>query len=188
MSETLDGEMRVVLMRLEMCSFGSTQAWNASGGFSGEPDDKVVFQVVRRDDPPFVVYGRRYAGCRTDDQRRACISDATSELEAILVRPTSAKDAPWVSVETVVLQDDIGSEPQIVAYRRGLSVAHVRKIRMRDGRDAESGEKLDGVAARLPASERRLRAAELRDRGLSLRQIALHLRVSAEMVRKDLAA
>ena len=51
MTSTLDREFRVILTKLEMTAWGSVQAWNASGGGSQNPDDKVVFQILRGDDP-----------------------------------------------------------------------------------------------------------------------------------------
>ena len=78
-------------------------------------------------DAPHLHYARRYAGCRTDDHRRAVISDALEELKSLRY---SRK--PAVDRETLEGRLMIGRDPRparVVAYVYGFSERHVYRLR-----------------------------------------------------------
>lgn len=171
--------MKAILLRLELVSHGATQAWNPSGGHSGEPDDRTVSLVLQHENPPHVrwriIYDRQY----TDAGREAVIKDAGRELESWTRRTAPQIDSK--SLVDLILEDGEGWEPKVVAQRYGVDVAFVRRKRMHAGRGTEDGKKL------LPDTEpedRQGKARELRRNGLSTRQIALILGVSQSAVMK----
>lgn len=173
----LDAQMRTVLLRLEMLSHGATQAWNPSGGHSGEPDDRVVTMVLRHDEPPHLKWKRIYRVTLGADAKEQVVKDAAKELEEWCKRP--AAPAGSKSFVEIMIEDGDGYEPQIVAQRYGVDIAYVRRQRARAGRDTETGRKLAPVDE---SSDRPAKARELRRRGMSTRQIAFILSVSQSAV------
>jgi hypothetical protein len=168
MSESQDQQMAAVLLRLELVSMGATQAWNPSGGQSGEPDDRVVSQVARHENPPHIRWRIIYERQATDAGREAVIADASKELEQWTRRVAPRIEGK--SLVELILEDGEGWEPKIVAQRYGVDAAFVRRKRMTDKRDTEDGKKLpDRVEEALDRMEK---AKELRRQGLSTRQIA----------------
>ena len=183
---TLEQDFERVLIQLALCGYGATQAWNASGGHSGEPDDKVIVQLRSINEAPTVRYVRKWSLCRSDGQRQEVLSAAKDELAATRVRPEEARNGASISMDQVVIEDGEGLTPEEAGARFGYFPARVRRLRLKHGRDSESGLALEDRV--LALTERREQAVTMRARGLSLRQIAMHLGVSAEMVRRDLAA
>ena len=179
MSETQDRRMRIILLSLELISHGSTQAWNPSGGQSGEPDDKTVNQVIAHDQPPHLQWKAIYAIQATDLGREAVITDAKKELDS-----WTRRVAPRITgktLEELILEDGEGWDPKIVAQRYGCDANFVRRKRLAAGRGTEDGKKL------LPAPEpidRAEKARELRARGASTRTIAETLGVTQSAVMK----
>ena len=187
----LDREMRGLLARLEMLSHGSVQAWNASGGHSGEHDDKMVAIVARRvEEAPHVFYRRVYFAAETKNRERI-YEEALGVYKAWVRTPLPPQrdddgEEKNVTLEGWILEDGKGWEPELVARRFNVDPAFVRRIRQRKQRNTETGLPLDGtVVAR---DERAERAKELHAKGLTLRQIALHLGTDPTTVRRDLAA
>lgn len=176
---SLDHEMAAILLRLELVSHGTTQAWNPSGGHSGEPDDKIAAQAQRPEKPPHIRWWIIYHRQTTDAGRLEVITDARQELES-----WTRRTAPRIEGKTLVeliLEDGEGFEPQVVAQRYGVDVAFVRRKRMIADKDTETGRAAqphDGSVARCEE------ARELRRRGMSSRQIALILGVSQSAVMK----
>jgi transposase-like protein len=167
MRRDLDRQMATVLLRFEMVSNGSCQAWNPSGGHSGEPDDKVVLLMLRHDEPPHLRWKRIYSRATSALQCVQIIESATQELEA-WTRRVAPKVENTKSLVDLILEDGKGHEPDVVARRFGVDAAYVRRLRARAGIGIEDGRKIDlnGNGDR-PAKARQLRA-----RGMSTRQIA----------------
>lgn len=162
--------MASVLLRLEMLSHGSTQAWNASGGHSGEPDDRVLTLVLSADEPPHLRWRRIYRTAITIDGRLRIIDEAQQELR-FWTRRTVPQVENTKSLVDLILEDGEGYEPAVVARRFGVDVAYVRRQRARAQRGTEDGRELH---ADEPA-DRVSKARELRGAGLSTRQIAVIL-------------
>lgn len=185
-----DTEMREILFRLELVSNGSTQAWNSSGGQSGEPDDKVVTQAavahLLGEMPAHLAYRVRYERASTEGGRARIVTEAREELKALTRRiapmPTDTK-----TLADVIIEESVGYEPRVVAQHYGVDPTYVRRTRMRAGRDPETG-RVPRPVRQPDIEQRRRRAQELRERGLTVRQIAMHLRVSPRTIQTDLAA
>lgn len=181
---SLEPEMRTVLLQLELCAAGATQAWNASGGHSGEPDDRVVALVARGEEPIHLHFRRRFVGCHSDRSRQIVLDEATQELESLRKRQVPAAETT-MSLEQMILEDLRSMSLAVVAAQHRVDQAFVRRVLARHGRAEEARQQLGQALVVVPA-ERVRRAAELRAKGLSLRQIAMHLGVSAMTVQRDL--
>lgn len=171
--------MAEVLHGLELLSFGSTQAWNASGGGSGEPDDKVVATILRREEPPHIAYRRRFNNAFSEHSREVVYKEAAAELKSWRKRETPADAKAWVSLDDLILKSDIGLSPEVIAARRGLDPNHVRRLRKKNNKGSE-----DGLTT-VPGSEEGDRvdaAAILKDQGFSQAEIARRLETSQPTV------
>lgn len=172
--------MRLVLIGLELVSHGGTQAWNPSGGQSGEPDDKIVGQVTRSQDYPHLKWRAIYAVQATEMGREAVIQDAKRELESWTKR--TAPRVEGKSLVELILEDGEGWEPRVVAQRYGVDEGFVRRKRMHANppRGTEDGRKI------LPddetTSDQTTAVAALRRRGLSQNEIAKTLGISQPTV------
>jgi hypothetical protein len=177
LSAEQDGRMALCLAKLALLSHGSTQAFNASGGQSGEPDDKMVTQVLRGDEPPHLTFRRRYSGARSDTARKAVLEAARTELKdwrGLDRQPIAAS----ITEDEIVVRDYAGWSPKAVAQTRRLTERMVRRARAEGGRDTETGEVVEGDA-RLAG-----RAAALAGQGLTQRQIGALLGVSQSTVQR----
>lgn len=163
--------MAAVLLRLEMLSHGSCQAWNASGSHSGEPDDRIVVLTLCGDEPPHLRWRRIYLQATTTDRRIVIIRQAQDELES-WTRRTAPRVENTKSLAELVIEDGKGYEPEAVARRFCISAAYVRRLRARAGHDMEDGRRLEPVD---DTSAKPAKAVELRRRGMSTRQIAMIL-------------
>lgn len=175
MSDEQDQRMSEILLRLSLLPHGATQAWNPSGGHSGEPDDRAVSQAARPDPMTHAAFAQRYARVRTDPAREDVIRDAQHTLD-LLSRTRdwmNLQDAPCITDEQIILVDAVGWEPEAVAQHYRMLARHVRKIRQAAGVSTETGYPLEAVV--LDIGEKRARARELRARGLSIKQIAMIL-------------
>ena len=164
---SLDREMAAILLRLELVSHGSSQAWNASGGQSGEPDDKMVAVVAGRPTFPHLLWRERYENAQTDLARATIIAGAREELKAWTHRTGPKIEGKPLS--EIIIEDGEGFEAEVVARRFGVDAGFVRRIRMKAARGTEDGRK---IAPDDNPTDRRSKARELRRRGLSTRQIA----------------
>lgn len=176
--------MRTVLLRLELLSQGSTQAWNASGGHSGEPDDRMVAIVARSEKPLLVFYREMFDRAWSDRRREEIIEAAEKEVNDWVKRPAPAPEQTK-PLEEWILEDGVGYEPEIVARKFNVDAAFVRRVRQRNGRGSEDGRVTEVVL--LGLVERAAKARELRDKGLSLRQIGMYLNVGASTVSRYLS-
>lgn len=130
MTDTIDLDkiMRSVLARIELVSVVPAAQVKAAALevtiVNGNP--------VASSPPPYVdathlFLARRYAGCRTDDHKRAVIRDALAELRAL--RYSRHVD---VDRETQDGRLQIGRDPRPVgtlAYVYGYSERHIHRLR-----------------------------------------------------------
>ena len=178
---SLDRQMAAVLLRLELVSHGSTQAWNPSGGFSGEPDDKIVTLVASRPTFPHLQWRQRYEKAASAGDWLECgavLRAATAELEA-----WTRRTAPRIEgkpLAEILIEDGEGHEAEVVARRFGVDAAFVRRRRLAVGRDVETGKKLVVTAQDDQVDV----AATLHRRGLSQKEIALTLGISQPTVHR----
>jgi hypothetical protein len=91
-------------------------------------------------DPPHEFFKRRYAGCRTDKQRRSVIEDALAELRAI-----HYARRPKVDRNTLEGRLEIGRDPRpagVVAYVYGFSERHIHRLRAQArSHDSRTGQR-----------------------------------------------
>lgn len=133
-----DAPMRETLAKLEMLSHGATVSYNKSGGESGEPDDKVAGQVARGvEEPPHVLFRRRYDDQAGDVGRRTVWEEADAELKAWKRRTAPVQNT--ISEDEQILEDGEGWDPEWVGRRFDRSPAWVRRLRQRNGRHSETG-------------------------------------------------
>ena len=134
----LDHQMHAILLRLELLSHGSTQAFNASGGGSGEPDDKMMTVVVLRHEGfAHLIYRERYEATYSEKSRRTIVEEAGAELAAWVKRekpPTTS-----ITEEQIVVRDFAGWTAQDAAQARKLTPKMVRDIRRKANLGTEDG-------------------------------------------------
>ena len=177
MSDTQDERIGVVLWKLELISHGPCQAWNPSGGHTGEPDDRVVAIVDRGDDPEHLSYRRRYLKAKTTTSREAVIRDAEETHLAMVKRQKPATVS--ISEMDVICRDGEGWEAEVIARERRVTPSFVRKARVADGRDPETGYKL---ALSIEGMSRADWARSLQEQGLSQAEIADRMSTSQPTV------
>lgn len=177
--------MAAILRRLELVSHGATQAWNASGGGSGDPGDKMVTIITRQEGFPHLVYRERYGNAKSDRSRAAIVAEAQAELDAWVKREKPPESS--ITEDQIIVRDFGGWTPEDVAQARRVTPRLVRKVRAK----AQLGTE-DGLPLLPPASPgavaRAEQARELKARGLTVRQIAMHLNCGVGTVQRDLAA
>jgi len=174
--------MRAVLAQLELVSAvpaanpnPSTPGTDESKGGRRPPGDLGYTVYARWYGPPFHERTGQHPGCTTDQQRDECIAAARRELAHL----RKAQPVDRSKIETVeqaqkrMLKETEGCTLQQVAeshWRMPPSV--VRRLRVADGRDAETG--LPVVEAGEP-QDLASRARAMKHRGMSIRQIAMAL-------------
>lgn len=190
----LDSSMRAVLVQLAMCSHisatsyqprgrsGATDSVDLSGGDTGRQTD-----YARWYGPPFHEPTPRHPGAKNDTERAQLVAEAQDDLKhlrgtAIVERPPGETVAQR---DARLLKDYEGETPEdVAATREGVTAAHMRKIRVRAGRDQERGKPLP--PRRLPAAERKSQARVLHDRRVPISEIARRLGVDRVTIKRDL--
>ena len=124
----LDLLMAAVLARLELTSTAQTQAWNASGGHSGEPDDRFVASIGRLD-APHLRLRARYVDAWRASAKREILEDAVLELAQMLRRVAPMIDGKPLAV--AVIEDGEGWPAEVVGQRFAIAANFVRRIRGR---------------------------------------------------------
>lgn len=166
----LPREARQVLALLELCSNGSVQAWNTSGGARGEKDHALP---PGDPNPPHLIWRRRMEQA-SPDQLPGLITEARGELEQIrgygraaVPRPKGETREEW---EARLLKEGRGHEARVVAVAFKCGVRDVMRIRLGAGEDPSVGGSVARVNGSLEA--RRERVQQMRRGGASTRQIA----------------
>lgn len=183
MPESLEQEMRQVLMDLEMTSCGITGSYDANGGgaFSSSPPKSGD------EWPPHILYREQWNATNSNLERNRILARARDELDAI--QHTRAGQGSETEEERTerMLSVGEGFTPAQVALTMRMTVAQVERTRLRHGRDKRHGrvEPMQPMPDGTPA-ERKARARLLRDEhGMSTRQIALLLGVDQSTIVRD---
>lgn len=179
MSLEQDLRMSRILVAFEVMSHVPAPAYNSSGGGSGEPDDRTVTLVIRRDDPPHLTYRRRYVNAHTDRSREIIITEAQAELDGYRKRTSKIEGKPLTEI---YIEDGEGMSLEEARIRFGIAEEHGRRLRRRADRDPETGRRLDGVQSALSREESRMKAIGLRESGWSTRDVAASLGVHQNQV------
>jgi hypothetical protein len=172
-------QFRKVLTALELLANGAISSYNSSGGDVGEREN---WRPRGEGNPPHLVFLARWNGCVSDDQRKAVLRDAESELQALRKR-----QAPRVQVdEKKILEARILENRDWpagdVAQSLRCSVTIVRKVRLANNLTPERGVPVNALS-----DDPRLRAQELLDAGLTQRQVRFLTGIHRDTIRKDAA-
>lgn len=171
---TLEGAMRQVLAEMLLISYGKTQAFNASGGKSENPDPRPSGESK----PMVDKWRDRWAR----DPSHETLEAARSVLEAWKrrVEPASGDGS---TEDDWIVRDGEGFAADQVARKFGCTPTRVRRLRMAADRDTEYGlpKEFARVVAATPD-----RIRDLADQGCTERQIAFQVSVSKSTVRRAL--
>lgn len=173
-SARLLSEMRQVLAEMSLLQYGKTQAFDASGGKSENPDPRPSGESWPLADK----WAERWTRAHNDIEREGILGAARSELQAWKVRQAPAVDT-W-DEKAAILEDGEGFNAADVARRFSRSTTYVMKLRRDDDREAEFGLKADGLLKR----DDRERVLNLASQGCTLRQIEMQTGKSRETVRR----
>lgn len=178
---SLERQIRQVLAELELISHGSTQSWNASGGHTGEPDDQVAMLAGHPDTPPHLYWRHRFAAS-TASQHAELLEHARAELDAY--KRSNRIDPAYTDRELLeqrILNEGAGWTPDEVARVMRCPASHVRKVRVRDGRNADDGKRI--ALSDVPADQRD-QARDLLTNGMTERQVQLITGLSKSTIRR----
>lgn len=168
-------EMRQVLAEMSLLQYGKTQAFNASGGKSENPDPRPSGEAWPLADK----WAERWA----DDPTSATLADARAELQSWKVRTAPVTDV-W-NERDAILNEGQGFAADVVARRFQRTVTYVRKLRLKDDRESEYGLPIDSQPTRAETkAQDRQRVENLASRGCTLRQIKMQTGVPTETVRR----
>ena len=129
--------------------------------------------------PPHEMFRRAWEAAETVSARERVLEEARAELDRLRgrnrpERPAGETTEQW---KARLLKDGEGHDSLRVAQEFNTSQRRVRRIRLDDKRDPETGKKTAGVSA-----------AEMRRQGLSYRQIAELTGRGLGSVHRDLTA
>lgn len=137
MSRSQDVEMAQILTELGLLSHGSVTRYNPSS--RGESIKVLPFGEPN---PPHLRFGRLYNEQTTDTGRAVVIERAAAELAQLRGRGVDRSHVTGESVvefERRLLADGQGFTAQEVATRLHCTPTRVRRIRLANGRDADTG-------------------------------------------------
>lgn len=153
-------DFKQVLVEMMMLGYGKTQSFNSDGGGRSENPDPTP---TGEGNPLHHRWQWRWEKSRPRD-RVELVRDARTDLEAWRIRcvytPEAFDETAWI------IEDGEGYDAEEVARRFNTTPSRIRSLRIRNGRDIDTGEKLQADA---PAP----RVQDLVERGLAARQIAM---------------
>lgn len=179
---TLDTEMRRLLAQLELisaipaCNYNATHGSDEHPGGKKPPGDSGYRTYAAWYGPPFHDVTHAHPGCRTDSEREDCIEAARRELEHL--RHGTKADPETIETHEAMrarmLEETEGWSLQDVAQSHWrMSVSMVRRFRIADGRNAETGK--HHTPRPDLGQDLGSRAREMKENGMSLRGIAMAL-------------
>ncbi len=177
MTDTLYWEFRQVLAELELLPHGTITNYNASG--SGEADTREPTGESR---PPHLVWRREWEASGDEDGRERALRGARAELTAF----REGQHMADIDLETEeqfaerVAQEGEGWTADEVALKCKCTPTFVRRARIKDGRDATTGIKLDDEHP-LPVNKME-EARRLLARGLTVRQVSMFTQIPKSTV------
>lgn len=170
---SLEREIRQVLAEMTLIQHGRTQALNATGGRSDNPDPRPQGETQ----PMHEEWAARWAR----DPSERTVEAARAELNAWRVRQVPA-DGDGTGEDDWILKDGEGFEAGAVARQFNTTPTRVRKLRLANERESEFGLKTRfAVRAEPDARERVLNLAA---QGCTLRQIEMQTGRPRETVRR----
>jgi hypothetical protein len=172
---SLEHDFRQVLAEMSLLQYGKTQAFDASGGKSENPDPRPSGEAWPLADK----WAERWAENPTSDT----LAGARAELQSWKVRQAPVIDC-W-DEHDAILKDGEGFEASVVARQFARTTSYIRRIRLKDDRDSEYGVKTAMPATRAESkTQDRTRVLNLATQGCTLRQIEMQTDVPRETVRR----
>jgi hypothetical protein len=172
---SLEHDFRQVLAEMSLLQYGKTQAFDASGGKSENPDPRPSGEAWPLADK----WAERWAENPTSDT----LAGARAELQSWKVRQTPVVDT-WDESDAI-LKEGQGHAADVVARRFQRTTTYVRKLRLSEGRESEFGLPIENEPTRAETKAiDRERVANLAQRGCTLRQIKMQTGVPTETVRR----
>jgi DNA-directed RNA polymerase specialized sigma24 family protein len=172
---TAEAEFRQLLAEMSLLQYGRTQAFNPAGGHSDNPDPRPSGEAHPLVDK-WLDQWDRYPTRDTLDAARA-------ELHAWKVR-TAPAEGDGSSEDDWILRDGEGFSAEQVARKFNVTATRVRRVRVRNDRDAEYGKE---VQALVPSASKEQRVVLLTERGLSSREVAAQVDLHKTQVLRILA-
>lgn len=176
----LEREIRQVLIDLELISHGSISAYNSSGGGHGENEHAIPPGENR---PPHLYWRECFSDTNDETHRRTLLKAAQAELSTLRRRPKPTTEAQIMSdkeiMEERILREGSGWTASEVARTFRCSIGFVRKTRLHNARDTETGAAL----LDLTMSDRQVMVLRLASvEKLSQKQIAERMGISQQRV------
>lgn len=177
--QQLDHQMRLVLAQLELISTipasnpnSNVPGSDESPGGRRPPGDYGYRSYAEWYGSPFA----KTPGCRGDQEREQCIKAARAELEHLrhgTRRSDESLEAPKDTRRKLLDETEGWSLQAVATSHWRTSPSMMRKLRVADGRDAETGYPVElSTDTGLDLASR---ARELKQSGMSVRQITMAL-------------
>lgn len=188
-----DAQMRWLLAQLELISaipavnYGASHGTDEHPGGRKPPGDSGYRVYAAWYGPPFHESTPDHPGCRNDRERTECIEAAHIELEHLRRGKGVDRDSIETSEATRarMLTETEGWSLQDVAQSHWrMSTTIVRRLRLADGRNADTGKPAEPETE--SGDDLVSRAREMKQHGMSLRQIAMALNVDKQQVQRFL--
>ena len=173
-------EFRQILAEMEMLGYGKTQAFNTSGGGRSENPDPTP---TGESWPMHLRWRAEWAKTKPA-ARPDLVRDARTELEAWKLRCVTFTDDEFDETAWII-EDGAGHKPEDVARRYNTTPTRIRRLRVKHGRDSETGEQ--AVAQISESASRETRVVMLTQRGLSSREVAAQVGLHKTQVLRILA-
>lgn len=179
---TLDTQMRRLLAQLELISaipavnYGASHGTDEHPGGKKPPGDSGYRVFAAWYGPPFHEPNTVHPGCATDQEREECIEAAQRELDHLRHGAKADPDSMETheAMRARMLEETEGWSLQDVSSSHWrMSVTMVRRFRVADGRNAETG--LPATPKTETGLDLGSRAREMKENGMSLRGIAMAL-------------
>lgn len=173
---SLEHDFRQVLAEMSLLQYGKTQAFDASGGKSENPDPRPSGEAWPLADK----WAERWAENPTSDT----LAGARAELQSWKVRQTPAEDC-W-NERDAILEEGEGHAADVVARRFARTPTYIRRLRLKaedPKRESEYGLPVDRS---LPKDNSTDRVNNLASQGCTLNQIAMQTGLHKTQVRRIL--
>jgi hypothetical protein len=175
---TVEPEFRQVLAEMTLLSYGRTQSFDSSGGKSENPDPRP-----HGESKPFHEYWAHRWTLEPVSGRSALLADAREALRCWKVRTAPVED-DGSNEDDWIIRDGEGFSADQVARKFNVTTTRVRRVRVRNDRDAEYGKE---VQALVPSASKDERVVLLTERGLSSREVAAQVDLHKTQVLRILA-
>lgn len=183
---TLEGEMRQILVRMTLLQYGRTQAFDASGGKSDNPDPRPSGASREHFEYGFgkaLTLAEHWAWRWERSPTHATVTAAHDALNS-WVRRAAPAETDNSTFEDWVIEDGLSYAVAQVAGKFGISESRVRRIRLKHGFETEFGLPISLEVVKDRSDER---VAYLSGRGCSWREIAAQTGLHKTQVQRILA-